>query len=72
MYDPQSNPILFIVETFNQAGMTIGEVVLELLRSNHPSVESISKNLENILDTLTEHNERQASISQQRLQQNPS
>jgi hypothetical protein len=39
------------------AGMTIGEVVLELLSSNHPSVESISKNLEKILDTLTEHNE---------------
>ena len=57
MYDPQSNPILFIVETFNQAGMTIGEVVLGLLRSNHPSVESILKNLENILDTLKEHNE---------------
>jgi len=64
MYHLPPNPISLILDTLDQLGMTIGDIVLELHSGGHGhhAVESILNNLEKILDALIKHKERTQKI----------
>ena len=67
MYPQPSNPMSLILDEFDRLGITIGDIVLELLTSGdrHLAVESIFINLEKILEALVRHSERTQQIINQ-------
>ena len=56
-----------ILDEFDRLGITIGDIMLELLTSGdcHPAVESIFINLEKILEALVQYSERTQQIINQ-------